>query len=276
MQGFIIACFMMVTVMSQIDLIPVEYGLPFPFNFEENKNEIWSQFDMCQNPPYQNCYVTTRVNLPQKKWDVNAGYYVNLQVFSGMNGQCTLVAQNNINSASPNIADFMYVVGVGNRFYVRMSNSVGTGFVGTLDVRITCDASQKVLHGMEIKKQLVIPCGQSPTMMSMSYRPIKPLVFPTSVGFEDWLQMKIPVCLGDQFNGLRYKGLATDTYSAASTRACSFSPCTAAADAGVDRSGSAINSFDIPNFTNRTLFLAFEGWGTFGESNNFSITLEAI
>jgi len=276
----IITCCMLAMVMSQAppDLIPVEYGLPLPFVFEDGSNEYWTTFNMCRNPPYQNCYVRTRVNLPQKKWDVNAGYFANLQVYTSNAGQCTLVAQNNINDpTSPGLADFLYVIGSGNVFYIRLTNSVTTGFVGTLDVHIVCDASQKSeFHGKKIEKKEVIPCGNSQSLMSMTYRSVDPINFPTSVGFSDWLQMKIPVCMGEQYSGLRYKGIATDTYSAASTRACSFSPCNVNADIAVDRSGSAINSFDLFNINNRTIYVAFEGFGTFGGNNNFQISFEAF
>jgi len=263
-------------VLLSQDLIPVEYALPEPWQFEIGKDEYWTVFSMCSNPPYQNCWIRTRVNMPHLAWDVPSGAYVNLEVFSYSGGQCTLVVQNDIHSTSPQIADFLYRTGGGSEFYVRLSNNVATGLQGTLDVRIDCDGATSISYTKKIVNDLVIPCGQAATMMSMAYRPTKPINFITAQSFADWLQLKIPVCLGGPFHGLRYRAQATDTQSAASSRACTNSPCDAAANVAVDRSGSALNQFDIPNFNNRTLYLALEGWGNFKEQNSFLISLSAM
>jgi len=257
--------------------IPVEYALPAPWQFEIGKNDYWAIFDMCHVPPYQNCWIRTRVNMPHLKWNVPSGAYVHLNVFSANGDQCTLVVSNDINSESPQIADFLYRAGSGNKFYVQLSNNVATGLQGTLDVRIDCDggATQKISK-RKIEKDLIVPCSQDTTLMSMSYRPVQPLNVITAQGFSDWLQLKIPICMGNRYNSLRYKAQATDTQSAMSSRACTYYPCDAAADIAVDRSGSALNSFMILNFNNRTLNLAIEGWGNFAEQNSFIISLEAM
>jgi len=235
---------------------------------------------MCHSPPYQNCYIRTRVNLPGYQWDVNAGYYISLNVFSASaNGaQCTLVASNNINAAVPGIADFLYVAGGGNKFYIQLANSVATGLQGTLDVRVDCDGAEERSLRREkptMIQELVVPCSAATTMMDMSFRPVKSLNVITSQKFADWLQLKIPICMGSRYTGLHYKAQATDTQSALSTRACSYSPCNAAADLAVDRSGSALNTFNIMDFNNKTLYLAMEGWGNFQQQNNFIFSLQA-
>jgi hypothetical protein len=288
MQGtFIIVSFLLVLhVQAQGDTIPVEYGLPAPWQFETGHNDYWAIFDMCHIPPYQNCYIRTRVNLPDLPWDVNAGQYINLNVFSATaspdGDQCTFIVANDINAAVPGIADFLYKTGGGNKFYIQLANSVATGLQGTLDVHVDCDgASQRSLDWKreipsKIEKELIVPCGARATLMGMSYRPVKPLNVITSQKFSDWLQLKIPICMGSRYTGLYYKAQATDTQSAMSSRACTTGPCTAAADVAVDRSGSALNSFTINNFNNRTLYLAIEGWGNYQKQNNFIISLEAM
>jgi len=163
----------------------------------------------------------------------------------------------------------------GNKFYIQLTNSVVTGLIGTLDVRINCDGVTQQLS-KKIETEQIVPCGQGATLMNMSYRALKPLNVITSQTFTDWLQLSIPICMGNHYTGLRYKAQAADTESAMSSRACSYSPCDAFADLAVDRSGSALNSFSIANFNNRTLSLAIEGWGNYKLQNFFFISLEAM
>jgi len=269
----------LLSVHSQIDLVPVEYALPLPFQFEFGKSEQWTVFEMCENPPYQNCWVRTRVNIPGKKWDLNSGDYVNVTIYSSDGGQCTPIINNDIHSPYPQIADFLYTKANGYAFYVHLENNLATSLAGTFDVRIDCDGfNQKQVKTMvkEPKKINTIPCGQSPTIMKMVYRPQKPLYFKTAVSFADWIQLTIPVCMSDRYHGLRYTAQASDTQSALSSRACSYQPCNANADIAVDRCGCALNTFEIPNFNNKTLFLALEGWGNYNEYNNVVIAFEAI
>jgi hypothetical protein len=259
----------------------VEYALPEPWYFQQGSTVYWTTFEMCDDPPYDNCWIRTRVNIPDRAWDARSGQVVWVEVYGFSNNDCIFIARNNVTGNFPQIVDFLFKKGMPTLFYVKLYNERVTGLHGTFSVRIDCDSFSKVQRKPNLKSNLlddkissVIPCGTPNSMMNITYRPSNPYSVKTAKNFDDWYQIKLFICLPKRYKNLHYRAQAVDTKSAVSSRACTYFPCDINYDVAADRSGSAINEFDVYNYGNKPLYVSLEGWGEYEGMNQILTTIE--
>jgi len=248
----------------------VEYNLPSPWSFTAAQPEAWLRFDMCQNPPYDNCYVQTRVNIPDRPWNPIGGNSVNFTIFSSIDNCGSVLAANNPYSNSPTLADFLYTPPLGNAFYVHLVSGGSTELQGTFVVRITCDAIYKPVLNAHKEKAPAI-CPSNPIEMGLSYALGEIRTVPTSSDPSYWLQFKILNCLPPTHTTLVYTAQAQNTRSAISTLICKNGPCYEPNQFLHDKSGSSLNTISVPNYPNVPLYFSVSGWGAYNDVNTFTV-----
>jgi len=249
--------------------------MPTPWSFTDSQPETWLKFDMCPNPPYDNCYIQTRVNIPDRPWNPKGGNSVNVTIFSMVDNCNKVIAGNNPDSpTSPSIADFLYTPPLGNTFYVHLVSGGSSEMQGTYDIKIMCDAAYKPVNAhTEITVNAV--CPSNPIDMVMSYRLSDPLMVKTSSDPSNWLQFELLNCLPPSYTTLIYSAQATTTGSAFSTRICKTSPCYEPNQFLHDKSGSSFNSIRVENYPNSPLYFSVAGWGAYNSNNYFTVAFAA-
>jgi len=263
--------------MTQTINVPTVYNLPSPWFFvpRAGLDVYTANFEMCDNPPYANCYVQTRVNIADRKWDYNGGNYVSSSIYSAYDGCTTPIVSNNPSGASPQIADFLYKPTLGSKFFVVMKSGGTAEMTGTLDVKITCDTEVPIEKNFVPRKENLVSCPIPNATMGLSYKLDTPMAVKTNIaeGSDAWLQFKFGLCVPHYYTSMDYFAECTDTNSAIASRICLTGPnCYEQNTFKSDKSASSLNKIHISPLTpNAPLYFSVAGWGAYNTDNKFSV-----
>jgi len=259
----------------QAQVTPVEFSTGIPVNVPPGTFQ-WFAFTSCHGTSFVPLQVTVRVVLPAMPWDVPAGSYLNMVVFSSEDNCATPICQNNITADDPGVCIFTHSTTQTDFFvYVESPKFGASAQIATVTAKtVAANAATVNTPRPQIRNFRSNPtCPVAPQQLRVSFRLEVPGVVenvPYNVSF--WELFELPVCKNFEY-GLSYSLYALDTRSAMSSFLCDSLPCLAGTSIAYDLSGSALNFIPWPKPITAPLYIAVSGWGEFQGRSTFGFAV---
>jgi len=224
-------------------------------------------------------------NIPDYRWSVRNGIFVQFQVMTE-DGDCQkVVCQNDFAAPTDNnFCSFVYDKTMGDSLIIGSSCGLQSDITSTFNLRMNCENRARNFEYANVIKPLIptnigsCPLKSLSTKQTAKLERIESVM--TSVETENANLYEVIVC-GDATRKLQVdiSVVGTDKYSAFATYVCPDKDCYAGSNpiyGWYENSGTNFNHLTITNLRPTTLYIIVYGRGLFNHLNNYTIGVDIV